>query len=227
MWRRLSILSVVMALVSALFITGYVAFPITGHLPLVQPLQALPSTQPQVAPYDKDFELLANSFTPQRYRSFCGPASIATVLRAYGAKSADQTALFPSLVSELKVFYSGLSLAELAALAESVGLHNELVYADTLDLNTFRESLKKNLSHAGDYILVNYDRRVLRQSGFGHISPVAAYDNKQDAFLILDEAAYKYPFTWVPTRMLFAAIHTRDGDHYRGILFVHAYTPAN
>lgn len=226
MWRRILILNVVLALASALFVTGYIAFPNTAQLPLVEPLRALSITQPHLAPYDKDLGLLANGFAPQRYRSFCGPASITTVLRAYGVKRADQTTVFPSLVSQLKVFYSGLSLAGLAELAGSAGLNNELVYADTLNIDTFRERLKTNLSHEGDFILVNYDRRVLKQSGSGHISPVAAYDDRQDAFLILDEAAYKYPFTWVPTQMLFDAIHTRDGDQYRGVLFIHTYAPS-
>lgn len=227
MWRRTLILSAVLALASALLVTGYVAFPTSAQLPLAEPLRAWtsqPSTQ--MAPYDKDFGSLANGFTSQRYRSFCGPASISTVLRAYGAKLADQSAVLPSRVSEFKVFYSGMSLAELATLAESVGLHNELVYADTLDVDTFRERLKTNLANGGDFILVNYDRRVLKQTGVGHISPVAGYDNIQDEFLVLDEAAYKYPFTWVPAQLLFDAIYTRDGDRYRGVLFIHAYAPS-
>jgi len=69
------------------------------------------------------------------------------------------------------------------------------VYADALSLDTFRERLKANLGSAGDFVVVNYDRRVLKQSGAEHISPVGAYDEAQDAFLVLDEAAYKYPFT--------------------------------
>lgn len=218
-------LNSVVAMAAVLSVTGYIAFPNNAQLPLAEPLRALPNQPPQMAPYDKDFESLVRGFTPQRYRSFCGPASIATVLRAYGVKSADQTAIFPSRLSELKVFYSGLSLAKAAALAESVGLHSDIVYADTLNVDTFRERLKSNLAREGDFILVNYDRRALRQSGVGHISPVAAYDSDNDSFLILDEAAYKYPFTWVPTQLLFDAIHTRDGDQYRGILLIRDYTP--
>lgn len=219
------VLSSVIALATALSVTGYIAFPNNAQLPLAEPLRALSNQPPRMAPYDKDFESLVSGFTPQRYRSFCGPASIATVLRAYGVKSANQTAIFSSRLSELKVFYSGLSLAKVAALAESVGLHNDPVYADSLNVYTFRERLKSNLAREGDFILVNYDRRALRQSGVGHISPVAAYDSDHDSFLILDEAAYKYPFTWVPTQLLFDAIHTRDGDRYRGILIIRDYTP--
>jgi hypothetical protein len=41
--------------------------------------------------------------------------------------------------------------------------------------------------------------------------------------LILDEAAYRYPFTWVPTTLLYKAVRTRADKHYRGVLFVQSY----
>jgi hypothetical protein len=176
--------------------------------------------------YAKDFQSLADSFRSQIYRSFCGPASIATVLRAYGVTTADQTTIFPSLGIKFNAFTSGMSLAELAALGQSTGLRSEIVYADQLALEEFRERLKSNLAREGDFVLVNYDRRVLQQSGAGHISPVGAYDEARDSFLVLDQAGYKYPFTWVPTTLLYQAIHTRDGHRFRGILVIHAYETA-
>jgi hypothetical protein len=177
-------------------------------------------------PYAKDFSQLERSFRPQIYRSFCGPASIATVLRAYGVKSADQTSVFQSLGGELKAFYTGMTLAELDALARSSGLRTQLVYADELSLETFRERLKTNLALAGHFVLVNFDRRVLSQEGMGHISPVAAYDPRGDEFLILDEASYRYPFTWVPAPLLYEAIHTKFAGRFRGVLFIEGYHPA-
>jgi hypothetical protein len=63
----------------------------------------------------------------------------------------------------------------------------------------------------------------LNQSGAGHISPIAAYDEPGDAFLILDQAAYKYPFTWVPAKNLFDAARTLDGARSRGLLLISGY----
>jgi hypothetical protein len=120
----------------------------------------------------------------------------------------------------LKAFYSGMSLAELGSLAKEAGLRARVVYADSVDAEQFRELLKSNLSRAGDFVLVNYDRKVLKQAGAGHISPIAAYDSSRDAFLVLDEAAYRYPFTWVPASLLYAAARTRADDHFRGVLLV-------
>src|SRR5262249_43333794 len=152
-------------------------------------------------------------------RSFCGPASLVTVLRAFGVTGADQSKLPSTALPRLKVFYSGMTLAELDALTQETGLHTERVHADTLTLESFRDRLKENLARPDDFVVVNYDRRVLKQAGAGHISPIAAYDAGTDSFLVLDEAAYRYPFTWVPAELLFAAVRTEDGASYRGVLF--------
>jgi hypothetical protein len=169
--------------------------------------------------YDADLASLTRAFRPQAFRSFCGPSSMATVLRAYG-KDADQETVVPSIPKRLKVFYSGMSLAELGSLARDNGLQAQVVYADSINVDQFRELLKTNLGHAGDFVLINYDRKVLKQAGAGHISPIGAYDSSRDAFLILDEAGYRYPFTWVPAPLLYAAARTPADDRFRGLLLV-------
>lgn len=224
MWLRSAIILAVVAAALGVLGTTWIALPTESQADLVPPLVAFEPKQPTVTgPYSADFAALARGFRPQAYRSFCGPASIATVLRAYHVDSLDQRDVFPSLGFKVDTFYSGVSLAELAALARHNGLQSELVYADALTLDQFRERIKTNLAHEGDFVLVNYDRRVLKQSGAGHISAVGAYDEARDAFLVLDEAAYRYPFTWVPAALLYKAVHTRADKRYRGVLFVQRY----
>lgn len=225
MRARLSAAAAIVAVGSFASVTGWIAYPTDADLELRAPLRAWKTDDGSSVsgPYTKDFAPLARGFRSQVYRSFCGPASLATVLRAYGVKQADQTAMFSSLGARLNAFYTGMSLAELASLARSAGLRSEVIYADTLSLENFRARVKENLSHEGDFVVINYDRRVLKQSGGGHISPVGAYDESQDAFLVLDEAGYKYPFTWIPARLLYDAVHTRDGGRFRGVLFIRAY----
>jgi len=206
--------------------TYYIASPTESHLELAPPLREWSQRSVEDVRYTKDLKSLEQSFRGQVYRSFCGPASLATVLRAYGVSKADQASVFPSVGAKLKAFYMGMSLPELAAVARSDGLVTELVYADQLNLQSFRERLKANLAREGDFVLVNYDRRVLKQKGIGHISPVAAYDEQQDAFLVLDEAAYRYPWTWVPASLLFAAVHTEADGRFRGVLFIRGYRGA-
>lgn len=207
-------------------VTAWIAYPTRADLELAPPLTSWSNSEDLPGPYAQDFSALVKGFTPQAYRSYCGPASISTVLRAFGKSQVSQTELLPTIGDKLDVFYSGMSLAELHGLAQTVGLKSELVYADRLSLETFRDQLKSNLQREGDFVLINYDRRVLGQSGAGHISPVGAYDSGRDAFLVLDEASFKYPFTWVPAALLYRAVHTRADEHYRGVLFIHGYETA-
>lgn len=224
MLRRLLIGLTLTGAIGAALVTYWVATPSDAPMAVPAPLTAwTPSASPPAGSYDGDMKSLTAAFRPQTYRSFCGPASMATVLRAYG-KDADQKTVVPSTLWKLKVFYSGMSLAELGSLAQRSGLRGRVVYADTIDTAEFRELVKSNLSRPGDFVLINYDRKALKQAGAGHISPIAAYDSTRDAFLILDEASYRYPFTWVPTQLLYAAARTRADDHYRGLLLIEGVT---
>jgi hypothetical protein len=224
--RRILLACGGLAAAAAAAVTLWVASPTNTNLSLPQPLEAWHGKAPS-GPYNQDFAALSSAFRPQQYRSFCGPATIETVLRAYGRAHVDQTDIFPSISSKLDTFYTGMSLTELAELAHSAGLNTDIVYADSLDLETFRARLKANLERPDDFVVVNYDRRVLKQAGAGHISAIAAYDESRDAFLVLDEAAYRYPFTWVPAPLLYQAAHTRAGEHFRGVLFVSGYRPVS
>jgi hypothetical protein len=219
MLRRFLIGLVIVALLGGSTLTYWIATPPESDRSLPAPLEPWIPHVEMPSSYDTDLASLTRAFRPQAFRSFCGPSSMATVLRAYG-KDADQKTVVPSILDRLQVFYSGMSLAELGSLAQDSGLQARVVYADSIDVDQFRELLKTNLGHAGDFVLINYDRKVLKQSGAGHISPLGAYDSSRDAFLVLDEAGYRYPFTWVPAPLLYAAARTRADGHYRGLLLV-------
>jgi hypothetical protein len=218
--RRLLAVAALAGVIAISAISLWVAFPPHDALELPPPLEHFDSRSPGEPRYLMDFAALERAYRPQSYRSFCGPATLSTVLRAYGASDVDQNSIFPSLGARLKVVYNGMTLAELDALAHSAGLRTQLVYAHDMTVDSFRERVKTNLSHVGDFVVVNYDRRVLKQEGAGHISAIGAYDPARDAFLVLDEASYRYPFTWVPAPLLYAALHTKDADEFRGALFI-------
>jgi len=59
---------------------------------------------------------------------------------------------------------------------------------------------------------LNFNRLQLGEIGGGHMSPVGAYDNRTDRFLILDVSRYKYPPVWVTATALFASMNTTDSD---------------
>jgi len=70
--------------------------------------------------------------------------------------------------------------------------------------------LKNALADSNSRILVNYDRTAIGQNGGGHWSPVGSYSERQDTFLLLDVAKYKYPPVWVPSDRLFDGMSTQD-----------------
>jgi len=115
-----------------------------------------------------------------------------------------------------------MTLYELAALLRSHNVKVEVYYASETTLNQFRTQAKANLNRSGDYIIVNYQRSVLGQGKSGHISPLAAYHEQSDRFLIEDVASYKYPPVWASTENLWKAMNTTDSisKKTRGYLVV-------
>ncbi|MEM1196612.1 MAG: phytochelatin synthase family protein [Pseudomonadota bacterium] len=162
-----------------------------------------------------DYEALATNFEPQQLTSFCGAASSTIVLNALG-QDVSQTSLFDDKASEVRsiwrVALQGMTLQILADILKSQGAKVSAIYAHSSSIEAFRESVVRNLSDQGDYMLVNYQREALGQESVGHISPIAAYDSETDRALILDTAAYKYPHTWVPLDQLFDGMTRIDGE---------------
>ena len=90
------------------------------------------------------------------------------------------------------------------------GMEVTKTHSDKLTLEKFRQIAQSNLAREGDYLLVNYQRQTLGQGIAGHISPLGAYEKNSDRVLIMDTADYKYPYTWVPVKALYAAMQEKD-----------------
>ena len=117
----------------------------------------------------------------------------------------------------------GLSLHDLYGVLEVYGARTQLYYADrepAEGTDDFRRILKKALSDSTHFVIVNFHGKTMGTASDGHISPVAAYDEKSDSVLLLDVAGYLNPWYWVPTEHLYRAMHTRDGDKYRGYVVI-------
>lgn len=219
MKKALKIIALTLLLLPAAF-AGYVWWklqPQVQNLPLPAQLVTIDSAQGRVflesADSVADFPELANAFQAQELISFCGVASAVTVLNAMG-RNTTQDDFFTSEVSNvrsrMRVALGGMSLIDLDGLLSAHQVGTELTHGDTITLKEFRNTIESNLSLKGDFLLVNYQREVLGQGRVGHISPVAAYDSASDRVLIMDTASYKYPYTWVPVEMLFAAMQEAD-----------------
>jgi hypothetical protein len=115
----------------------------------------------------------------------------------------------------------GIQLRQLHGMLAAKGLDVQLRVADDkLPDATIKAELKENLKTANDYIIINYARPVLGQKGGGHISPLGAYDQASDSFLILDVNPNGQSWVWVKADALIQSMRTPDTVENRGYLLV-------
>jgi len=219
------------------------AFGVTADnyrgLPLPDNLIAFDDPQGQAmlfrSRYKDDFWTLNRWYLSQEAPAYCGIAASVMVLNAIGI-----TAPFgPSQTGQLTqqnfftdgvvrvlppelVNRKGVTLDQLAAALKTFPVEVRVTHARPGGLYKFIDDAKQVLQAGHGYLVVNYLRSALGQQTYGHFSPVAAYDEARDRFLVLDVARYKYPPVWVRAEQLFAAMQTRDheANNYRGYLIV-------
>ncbi len=123
-----------------------------------------------------------------------------------------------------EVFDAGMSAADFAQiLKHSYGLKVQLKHVTTADqkaVENFRADLKKYLADSKNFLVANFDGRVIGRSTHGHISPIAVYDEESDSVLVLDVALHKNPWYWVNISDLLAAMNTKDDQAYRGYVII-------
>ncbi|MDJ0735881.1 MAG: phytochelatin synthase family protein [Nostocaceae cyanobacterium] len=186
----------------------------------------------------EDFFPLTMHFVTQDNLAYCGVATMVMVLNALKIPApetpkyrqyriftqdnlfnnqATQKVLRPEVVSR-----RGMTLEQLGALFASYDVDTKVYHAENTSLKEFRKLAASNLKQPGNFVVVNYLRKEIGQNRGGHISPLAAYNEKTDRFLILDVSRYKYPPVWVKAADLWKAMNTIDSDSRktRGFVFV-------
>lgn len=115
----------------------------------------------------------------------------------------------------------GFQLRQLDALLRAHGVATRMVIVtDSSPESEIREDLRRNLERHGDYVIVNYTRSAVGQSGGGHISPLGAYDAASDSFLVLDVNPASAGWVWMPTATLVKGMRTFDTLENRGYIVV-------
>lgn len=162
----------------------------------------------------------AGGFEYQDNPSFCGPTSIANLLRSLG-RPTDQHQVIDGTNYEpwFGVLLGGLTLDELAdLLAQRLDRPVATVRNPTLD------AFRRHLARANDpdvRLIVNFHRGPLFGRGLGHFSPVLAYLPDRDLVLVGDTNRDYRPFL-VGSELLWRAMNTVDSDsgRPRGLLVV-------
>ena len=184
------------------------------------------------------------AFETQRTQSYCGVASMVMVLNAIGAPAPASPEYQPYTIftqdnvlnektdairSSDAILHRGMTLDQLGGILSLYPVAVEVHHAETGGVDEFRKLASESLASKNRFVIVNFLRRALGEEIGGHISPLGAYDEKSDRFLILDVARYKYPPVWVKTADLFDAMNTPDSDNdnkTRGYVLVSSQTAA-
>ena len=69
---------------------------------------------------------------------------------------------------------------------------------------------KAALQNTNQLFVINFSRKSLGQAGTGHFSPIGAYNEQANKFLVLAEALFKYPAFWVDANALWDSLATVD-----------------
>ncbi|MDD9943793.1 MAG: phytochelatin synthase family protein, partial [Myxococcales bacterium] len=120
----------------------------------------------------------------------------------------------------------GLTLSEVGCLAACNGAGVRQTHAEPAAEPAFRTDLLSSVrAPRGPFLVANYSRSVLGQTGSGHFSPLAAVHAERDMVLVLDVARFKYPPHWVDIGQLYRAMVARDpqSETHRGWLELGAH----
>ncbi len=178
-----------------------------------------------------DYLPLSLEFVTQDNLAYCGVATLVMILNALDINApVAPDHRIPGLVSyqfftQENVFENekthdvikpelimkqGMTLEELTGLLNSYPVTVQSFHGKEVNLAQFRQLIVQNLQETENFVIVNYLRTSLGQKGGGHISPIAAYHEQSDRFLILDVARYRYSPVWVKAETLWNAINTVD-----------------
>lgn len=175
---------------------------------------------------NNDFFPLSTQFVTQINQAYCGVASMVMVLNSLKVPAPEAPQYKPFRVFTQDNFFSnektktvvnpevvarqGMTLDQLGGLLASYDVQVKVYHASGTNLAEFRKLAAENLKQPGNFIIINYLRKEIGQERGGHISPLAAYNELTDRFLIMDVSRYKYPPVWVKTADLWKAMNTSD-----------------
>ncbi len=117
-----------------------------------------------------------------------------TVLHA-NVKSKKQILRRPKAGNKDKGY--GFQLHQFAELLSEHGAKVEFKEVMIFNASIDKQKMLNALKADGTYLVVNYARCSVGQKGGGHISPVEAYDQNSDTFLILDVNKTDLMWHWI------------------------------
>jgi hypothetical protein len=174
-----------------------------------------------------DFVPLMATFDTQERQTLCSVATGVTILNALPIERPVDPKYAPyryftqanyfneridAIIDRSTTLRIGQTLQQAAAVMAAHGAVTMAYHAGDSSVDEFRRIAKANMDKPNDYIAINFRRNHIGQPPGAHFSPLAAYDEASDSFLVLDVARYKFPPVWVTAADLFDAMNTLDTD---------------
>ena len=179
---------------------------------------------------------LSEQFVTQSDPAFCSLSSLSMVLNALNFDPkriwkgvwrwiSDETLQCEREIcsfSKEKVRLQGMNFDEFESFAKCQGLQVQAFRitsemrgeAEISSISRFRERLESVSSsdRSESFMVVNFSRMPLGQTGDGHFSPIGGYHKEKDLVLIMDVARFKYPPYWVPIDVLWESMAVDDNS---------------
>ncbi|KAA0061617.1 glutathione gamma-glutamylcysteinyltransferase 3-like [Cucumis melo var. makuwa] len=162
--------------------------------------------------------------------TYCGLTSLAVVLNALsvdcGRKGWIDETMLDCCEPLTNIKTDGITFGKLAYLACCNGAKVVACRTNESTVDDFRKHVISCSSSQDRHMITTFHRRVLKQTGAGHISPIGGYHAGKDMVLILDVARFKYPPHWVPLILLWDAMNTIDDETglHRGYMILSKLT---
>ena len=182
-----------------------------------------------------DFPDSVRYFVSEVKQTYCAIASAVIVLNSLGVESPVAPEIYPyqkfnqqniftekvlKNYSPLAVEEKGLTLEQAAGLLRAYPVKVDFVFASDSSADQFRAQAIEALKAADKRLIINFSRQALGQAGMGHFSPVVAYNEVKDMFLVMDVARYKLPPVWVKSDLLFKALQGEDSGSKKSRGFI-------
>lgn len=183
------------------------------------------------------FWTICRYFVSEKFLTYCGIASSVAVLNSLGVDAPDDPQIYPYKMftqgniftdevlhyrRPLEVEKGGNTLEQLAGILKALRVQVDIYFANELNLAKCRDILVAALKSSEQRVIVDFNRQALHQKGSGHFSPLAAYHEGEDRFLLMDVARYKAPPCWVKAAVLYEALSGTDSTSQksRGFLII-------
>jgi len=187
----------------------------------------------------KSFFPLMEQFSTQTEPAYCGPTTLVVILNALAVDPRRtwkgpwrwyEESFLNCCVDLEEVKKTGITLGTFACLAKCQGLTVVARHGSDASIEEFRDAVKAacleventdkltsssnndqgSSSANNQFLAVSYTRKVVGQTGDGHFSPIAAYDEASDNVLVLDTARFKYGPHWMSLQVMYDALQPID-----------------